>query len=51
MGDHRFRELMANAGAFFANAERDVHAERQAALAYIRARMAEYGLTTEDLRN
>ncbi len=49
MGDHRFRELMADAGAFFANAERDVDAERAAAIAYIRARMVDHGLTTGDL--
>ncbi len=34
---------------FFANAERDVDAERAAAIAYIRARMVDHGLTTGDL--
>lgn len=49
MGDGRFQELMRGASAFFAAAERDVDAEKAAAIAEIRRRMDEYGLTIEDL--
>jgi hypothetical protein len=51
LGDVRFQSLLAKANAFFAEAERDVVAERAAAITEIRARMAEYGLSIEDLED
>lgn len=49
LGDARFQSLLAKANAFFAEAERDVVAERVAVITEIRALMAEYGLSVEDL--
>lgn len=49
LGDARFQSLLAKANAFFAEAERDVGAERVAVITEIRALMAEYGLSIEDL--
>lgn len=49
MGDNRFQELMRGASAFFAAAERDVVAEKAAAIQDIQRLMNEYGLTVEDL--
>ena len=51
LGDDRFQSLLAKANAFFAEAERDVVAERAAAITEIRALMAEYGLSIEDLQD
>ena len=48
MGDNRFQELIRGASAFFAQAERDVVAEKAAAIVEIQALMAEYGLTVAD---
>ncbi|GLS16455.1 MULTISPECIES: H-NS histone family protein [Hydrogenophaga] len=49
LSDHRFLELMKNASSFFAAAERDVVAERQAAIAEILALMTRYDLTLDDI--
>lgn len=49
LGDNRFEELVRQASAFFAAAERDEVAEKVAAIEDIRRRMIEYGLTVEDL--
>ena len=51
LGDDRFQSLLAKANALFAEAERDVVAERAAAITEIRALMAEYGLSIEDLQD
>ena len=51
LGDDRFQSLLAKANAFFAEAERDVVAERAAMITEIRALMAEYGLSIEDLED
>jgi len=51
LGDERFRALLAQANAFFGNAERDVVAEKAAVIAEIRALMAEYQLDVDDLRD
>jgi len=51
LGDQRYQELVARAAAFFAESERDVEAERAAALTEILALMDEYGLTPDDLRD
>jgi len=48
--DRRFGDLLQQASAFFAQAERDPVAERQAVIAEIIETMARYGLTVEDLR-
>jgi hypothetical protein len=40
---------MQKAGAFFAAAERDVEAEKAAAITEIQGLMMEYGITVEDL--
>ena len=50
MTDRRFEDLLQQASAFFAQAERDPEAERQAAIAEIIETMERYGLTLEDLR-
>lgn len=50
LSDTRYEDLLSKAGAFFAAAERDVEAERAAALVEIRQTMEIYGLTAEDLR-
>ena len=48
--DRRFEDLLQQASAFFAEAERDPEAERQAAIAEIIETMARHGLTVEDLQ-
>lgn len=47
--DDRFQELIRSARAFFAEAERDVSADKAQAIGDIRRLMAEHGLTVEDL--
>jgi len=49
LGDHRYQELVARAAAFFAEAERDVVAERATAIEEIGKLMDEYGITPDDL--
>lgn len=49
LGDNRFQELIRGASAFFAQAERDVVADKATAIREIQALMAEYGLTLADL--
>ncbi|WP_342131242.1 hypothetical protein [Hydrogenophaga sp. OTU3427] len=49
LDDQRYKDLISRASAFFANAERDVEAEKLAAIAEIKERMALYGLTVEDI--
>lgn len=49
--DDRFQELIRGASAFFAAAERDEVAERAAAIEEIKALMAQYGLTAQDLES
>ena len=51
LGDNRFQELIRGASAFFAQAERDVVAEKAAMIREIQGRMAEYGLTLADLED
>ena len=46
--DRRFEDLLRQASAFFAAAERDPKAEKQAAIAEIIETMDQYGLTVED---
>ena len=48
--DRRFEDLLQQASAFFAQAERDPEAERQAAIAEIIETMDRNGLTVADLR-
>lgn len=48
--DRRFEDLLQQASAFFAKAERDPEAEKQAAIAEIIETMKRYGLTLADLR-
>lgn len=49
LSDARFQDLLSKAGAFFADAERDVEGERLAVIAEIRETMQRYGLTVDDL--
>lgn len=49
--NRRFEDLLQQASAFFAEAERDPEADRQAAIAEIIETMNRYGLTVEDLRD
>ena len=49
--DRRFEDLLQQASAFIAEAERDPEADRQAAIAEIIETMNRYGLTVEDLRD
>lgn len=49
LDDGRYLDLMQKAGAFFAAAERDVEAEKAAAITEIQGLMMEYGITVEDL--
>ncbi len=49
LGEDRFKQLIHGASAFFAAAERDMDAERAAAIVEIQALMREYGLTISDL--
>ena len=48
--DRRFEDLLQQASNFFAKAERDPEAEKQAAIAEIVETMKRYGLTLADLR-
>jgi hypothetical protein len=50
LSDERFQTLLSKAGAFFAEAERDVEAERAAVIEEILQTLAIYGLTVDDLR-
>ena len=47
--DRRFEDLLQQACALFAAAERDPEAEKRAAIAEIIETMKRYGLTVEDL--
>jgi len=47
--DRRFEDLLQQASTFFAAAERDSKAEKQAAIAEIIETMDQYGLMVEDL--
>jgi hypothetical protein len=49
LGEDRFQELIRSAGAFFAEAERDVDAEKTQAICEIRELMAEHELSVTDL--
>lgn len=49
LGDSRFQELIKGASAYFAAAERDVEAEKAAAIVEIKGLMARHGLTADDL--
>lgn len=49
LSDERFQTLLSKAGAFFAEAERDVEAERAAVIEEILQTLALYGLTVDDL--
>jgi len=51
LGDDRFQSLLAKANAFFAQAERDVVAERTAVITEIQTLMALCGLSVEDLQD
>ena len=48
--DRRFEDLLQQASAFFAEAERDPEADKRAAIAEIIETMERHGLTVEDLR-
>jgi hypothetical protein len=48
--DRRFEDLLQQASALFAAAERDPEAEKQVAIAEIIETMNRYGLTLADLR-
>jgi hypothetical protein len=48
--DRRFEDLLQQASAFFAQAERDPEAERQAVIAEIIETLERHGLTVADLR-
>lgn len=50
LSDERFQSLLSKAGAFFAEAERDVEAERVAVIDEILQTLALHGLTVDDLR-
>jgi hypothetical protein len=50
LSNERFQTLLSKAGAFFAEAERDVEAERAAAIEEILQTLAFHGLTVDDLR-
>ncbi len=52
LSDERFQTLLSKAGAFFAEAERDVdvEAERAAVIEEILQTLALHGLTVDDLR-
>ena len=51
LNDQRCPDLIGKASAFFASAERDMVAEKAAAITEIKALMAEYGLTLDDLKD
>jgi hypothetical protein len=50
LSEDRFHHLLNQAGAFFAEAERDVEAEKAAAISEIIQRMVEHGLSIDDLK-
>lgn len=50
LSNARFQDLLSQAGAFFAEAERDVEGERSAVIAEILDDLARHGLTVDDLR-
>lgn len=50
MTDRRFEDLLQQASAFFAQAERDPEAERQAAIVEIIETMNRHGIMVKDLR-
>lgn len=50
LSDRRFEDLLQQASAFFAQAERDPEAEKQAAIVEIIETLERHGLTVEDLR-
>jgi hypothetical protein len=49
LGEDRFQDLIRSASAFFAEAERDVDAEKTQAIREVRELMAEQGLSVTDL--
>lgn len=51
LNDQRFQDLIRKASTFFSAAERDLDAEKVAAIAEIKASMQQYGLTVDDLRD
>ncbi|MDZ4294016.1 MAG: hypothetical protein U1C47_19100 [Hydrogenophaga sp.] len=51
LSDQRFHALLSAAGEFFASFERDVDAEKAAALVDILALMTRYGISLEDLED
>lgn len=51
LGDVRFQALLAQANAFFNSAERDMVAEKAAAIAEIQALMSEYQLSLDDIQD
>jgi len=51
LNDQRFQDLIRKASTFFSAAERDLDAEKAAAIAEIKASMQQYGLTVDDLRD
>lgn len=51
LGDDRFQFLLAQANAFFGTAERDMVAEKAAAIVEIKALMAEHQLSLNDLQD
>lgn len=50
LSDKRYQDLLSKAGAFFAEAQRDIEGERAAAIDEILQTLERYGLTVEDLR-
>lgn len=50
LSNRRFEDLLQQASAFFAQAERDPEAVRRETIAEIVDTMKRYGLTVEDLR-
>jgi endonuclease YncB( thermonuclease family) len=49
LGEDRYKALLAQVNAFFSTSERDMVAEKAAAIIEIKKLMIEYQLTTEDL--
>ena len=50
LSDRRFEDLLQQASAFFAQAERDPEADKRAAIAEIIETMNRYGITVKYLR-
>ena len=50
LSDRRFEDLLQQASAFFAQAERDPEADKRVAIAEIIETMNRYGITVKDLR-